>query len=125
MPLSRDLVPAGRSPDGRLAGFFDYRHPALRVVDLEAMRVRGDVRLASSQRWRARGAAWLTADRVAVVLQRMRGAYNQIVDRREVVIVVDDTYGHLVHGSLDRVRDALDRRARREAGAAEQAAADS
>ena len=87
VPLSRDLVPAGRSPDGRLAGFFDYRRPTLRVVDLEAMRVRGDVPLASGLRWRVRGAAWLTADRVAVVLQRMRGAYNQIVDRREVVLV--------------------------------------
>jgi integrase len=41
------------------------------------------------------------------------------------VKVIDDTYGHLVHGSLDRVRAALDQRARREAGAAEKATADS
>ena len=41
------------------------------------------------------------------------------------VKVIDDTYGHLVHGSLDRVRAALDQRARREAGAAAKATADS
>lgn len=42
------------------------------------------------------------------------------------VKVIDDTYWHLVHGSLDRVRAALEERARREtAAAAERATADS
>jgi integrase len=42
------------------------------------------------------------------------------------VKVIDDTYGHLVHGSLDRVRAALEERARREAASApERATADS
>jgi integrase len=41
------------------------------------------------------------------------------------VKVIDDTYGHLVHGSLDRVRAALDQRARREAASAEESSASS
>lgn len=41
------------------------------------------------------------------------------------VKVIDDTYGHLVHGSLDRVRAALDQRARRDAGSAEESSASS
>lgn len=36
------------------------------------------------------------------------------------VKVIDDTYGHLVHGSLDRVREALEARARREAVSADE-----
>ena len=40
------------------------------------------------------------------------------------VKVIDDTYGHLVHGSLDPVRTALEQRARREVTSTEQATAD-
>jgi hypothetical protein len=86
LAISRDLSFGGRSPDGRSAAFFDYRRPLLRVVDLEGLKNRGDVVVAPAG-WRARSAAWLTADRVAVVIQRMRGSYSQIVDRREVVTV--------------------------------------
>ena len=86
LAISNDLSFGGRSPDGRSAVFFNYRLPSLRVVDLEGLKNRGDVALAPAG-WRARAAAWLTADRVAVVIQRMRGSYSQIVDRREVVIV--------------------------------------
>ena len=39
------------------------------------------------------------------------------------VKVIDDTYGHLVHGSLDRVRAALDQRARRESASADESSA--
>jgi hypothetical protein len=35
------------------------------------------------------------------------------------VKVIDDTYGHLVRGSFDRVRLALEERARREANRAD------
>jgi hypothetical protein len=86
LSISNDFSFGGRSPDGRSAVFFNYRRPSLRVVDLEGLKNRGDVGLAPAG-WRARAAAWLTADRVAVVIQRMRGSYSQIVDRREVVIV--------------------------------------
>jgi hypothetical protein len=86
LSISNDFSFGGRSPDGRSAAYFNYRRPALRVVDLEGLKNRGDVGLAPAG-WRARAAAWLTADRVAVVIQRMRGSYSQIVDRREVVIV--------------------------------------
>jgi hypothetical protein len=93
LAFGKDLNFGGRSPDGRSAVFFDYRRPSLRVIDLEGLKNRGDVVLGPSG-WRARAAAWLTADRVAVVIQRMRGSYSQIVDRREVVIV--DPFERLV-----------------------------
>ena len=86
LAIPKDFGFGGRSPDGRSAVFFDYRRPSLRVVDLEGLKNRGDIAVAPAG-WRARAAAWLTADRVAVVVQRMRGSYGQIVDRREVVIV--------------------------------------
>jgi hypothetical protein len=85
--LDPGLGAASRSPDGRFVAFLDYGRPLVRAVDLVEMRVRGDVRVAMGSRWRARAAAWLTADRLAVVVQRMRGAHDQIVDRREVVLV--------------------------------------
>ena len=86
LSIPNDLSFGGRAPDGRSAAYFNYRVPSLRVIDLESLKNRGDVDLAPPG-WRARATAWLTADRVAVVVQRMRGSYGQIVDRREVAIV--------------------------------------
>ena len=86
LAVPEGLALGGRSPDGRSAVFFEYRQPRLQVVDLERLENRRQIALAPAG-WRARAVAWLTADRVAVVLQKMRGSYAQIVDRREVVLV--------------------------------------
>ncbi len=86
LAIPQGLAFGSRSPDGRSAVYFDFRQPSLRIVDLEALRNRGDMAVASAP-WQARATAWLTADRVAVVVQKMRGSYGQTVDRREVVLV--------------------------------------
>lgn len=85
--LHPQLVPLGRSPDGRFAGFAGFHPPRLRIVDLAGMRLHGDIRLGLGEHWRGRAAAWLTADRVVVVAQRMRGAYDQIVAERRVLVI--------------------------------------
>ena len=94
LAVPEGLAFGARSPDGRSAVFFDFRRARLHVVDLEALENRTQIVLAPAG-WRARAAAWLTADRVAVVLQKMRGSYAQIVDRREVVLV-DPLAGRVV-----------------------------
>lgn len=94
LAVPRGLAFGARSPDGRSAVFFDFRRARLHVVDLEALENRTQIVLAPGG-WRARAAAWLTADRVAVVLQKMRGSYGQIVERRKIVLV-DPLAGRVV-----------------------------
>jgi hypothetical protein len=94
LALPAGPVFGGRSPDGRAAIFFDVRQARVKVVDLEKLKLRTSIAVAPSG-WRARAAAWLTADRAAVVVQKMRGSYGQIVDQREVV-VVDPLAGRVV-----------------------------
>jgi hypothetical protein len=86
LAIPNGLAFGGRSPDGRSAVYFAFRQPSVQVVDLEALQLRRRIQVAPAG-WRARAAAWLTADRVAVVMQRMRGSYEQIVERRQVVLV--------------------------------------
>lgn len=93
--IPRLLRPGGRSPDGRFAAFFQAQPARLRVVDLEAMRTRGEVSLGTGKHWRIREAFWLTADRLVFVVQRLRGSYEQIVDARQI-IVVDPLAGRVV-----------------------------
>lgn len=93
--IPRLMRAAGRSPDGRFAAFFEPQPARLRVVDLETMRARADVPLGSGKRWRIREAAWLTADRLVFIVQRLRGSYEQIVDTRQIV-VVDPLAGRVV-----------------------------
>jgi hypothetical protein len=85
--LARRMTFAGRSPDGRFAGFYERQPARLRVIDLETMRVRGDLLLRVGKRWRIREAAWLTADRIVFVVQLLRGSYEQIVQTRQIVVV--------------------------------------
>jgi hypothetical protein len=87
LAVPRRMVLAGRSPDGRLAAFFERQPAAVRVIDLETMRIQGELPLRLGKRWRIREAAWLTADRLVFVVQRLRGSYEQIVDTRQVVVV--------------------------------------
>jgi hypothetical protein len=87
LAVGRFYEPLGRSPDGALLALLDRQAPALRIVDLARMRALGDVRLPARPGWRLRTAAWLTADRVVVVLQGNRGAYKSIVGAREVLVV--------------------------------------
>lgn len=88
------LAFGGRSPDGRLAVYFAFRQPRVQIVDLEALQLGRRIQV-GAEGWRARAAVWLTADRVAVVMQKMRGSYGQIVERRQVVLV-DPIAGRVV-----------------------------
>ena len=86
LAIPEGLAFGGRSPDGRSAVYFAFRQSSVQIVDLEGLQLRRRVPVAPAG-WRARAAAWLTADRVAIVVQKMRGSYGQIVDRRQVVLV--------------------------------------
>lgn len=86
LAIPEGLAFGGRSPDGRSAVYFAFRQPSVQIVDLETLELRRRIAVAPDG-WRARAAAWLTADRVAVVMQKMRGSYGQIVERRQVVLV--------------------------------------
>jgi hypothetical protein len=75
--------PIARSPDGTLVVLQVGRLGPLKIVDLEHMRTLGAVGIAAN----ARATAWLTADRLVVLEQEMRGSYNSIVDKRRIVVV--------------------------------------
>ncbi|MBD0349001.1 MAG: hypothetical protein ICV59_07605, partial [Thermoleophilia bacterium] len=85
----------GRSPDGRFAAFAGNRGGRLRILDLTAMRVRGSIALRAGSRWDVREGAWLTADRLLVVVQRNRGAYRNIVAARQI-LVIDPLAGRVI-----------------------------
>jgi hypothetical protein len=79
LAIGRFYRPLGRSPDGALLALLDHKTPALRIVDLARLRALGDIPLPAPHGWRVRTAAWLTADRLVVLLQSSRGAYRELL----------------------------------------------
>lgn len=87
LELGRGYGAHERSPDGSRLAIASYEEPRLKFVELDSMRLLGELRLTSAPRTRLAAMGWVRPNRLLVFVQQLSKPYRRYVVSRSLLVV--------------------------------------